>query len=276
MSDGFRRTTAVYLRDTEGPATAPGDADVTRSSFDAEVHDGWDIGGNANGGYLLAIAARAMAEVVGRPPLTITAHYLRPAPAGPCVVEVEVVRSGRRLATVSASLVQDDKAVLRALGTFGAQQPGGPSHDDERPVDLPSWDECALRPATSELPGLLDRVTLRIHPDDIGYATGEPSGDALIRGWFDLRDGEPIDTFALLLAADSFTPPIFNTGLPVAWVPTIELTVHVRGEPAPGPLRCRFRSRFIGDGLADEDGELWDSAGTLVARSRQLALMPRA
>ena len=27
-------------------------------SFRAEVHNGWDIAGNANGGYLLAIAAR--------------------------------------------------------------------------------------------------------------------------------------------------------------------------------------------------------------------------
>ena len=38
--------------------------------YRAEVHDGWDIGGNANGGYVLAIAGRAMADAVGRPPLT--------------------------------------------------------------------------------------------------------------------------------------------------------------------------------------------------------------
>ena len=62
---------------------------------------------------------------------------------------------------------------------------------------------------------------------------------------------------------------------PMAWVPTVELTVHVRGVPAPGPLRVAFRSRFIHDGLLDEEGELWDSAGALVAQSRQLSLMPR-
>jgi hypothetical protein len=52
-------------------------------------------------------------------------------------------------------------------------------------------------------------------------------------------------------------------------------TVRSVDVPAPGPLRCRFRSRFVHDGLLDEDGEIWDSAGTLVAQSRQLALMPR-
>jgi hypothetical protein len=63
--------------------------------------------------------------------------------------------------------------------------------------------------------------------------------------------------------------------VPLAWAPTLELTVHVRGVPAPGPLRCRFRNSFMQNGLFEEDGELWDSQGTLVAQSRQLALIPR-
>jgi hypothetical protein len=70
----------------EGPGAGPGTA-----SFAGVVQPGWDIGGHANGGYLLAIAGRAMAEVTGRPPLSITAHYLAPAFAGPCVVDVGLV-----------------------------------------------------------------------------------------------------------------------------------------------------------------------------------------
>ena len=244
--------------------------------FDAHVHDGWDIGGNANGGYLLAIAARAMSESVGRPPLTITSHFLRPAPPGPCVVEVETVRSGRRLATVSATLIQEDRPVIRLLGTFGDQQPGGPERITEDPVELPPYDDCIARPRTTESPTLVRRLTQRLHPDDIGYGSDRPSGVPMVRGWFALDAGEPIDAVGLLLAVDSFPPPVFNTGLPVAWVPTVELTVHVRGVPSPGPLRCRFRSRFIQDGLVDEDGEIWDSTDALVALSRQISLMPRA
>jgi acyl-CoA thioesterase len=56
-------------------------------------------------------------------------------------------------------------------------------------------------------------------------------------------------------------------------VPTIELTVHVRRRPAPGWMLGQFRTLDLIDGRLIEDGVLWDSAGNLVAQSRQLALV---
>jgi hypothetical protein len=52
----------------------------------------------------------------------------------------------------------------------------------------------------------------------------------------------------------------------------VELTVHVHRAPAPGLLRARFTTRHVTGGLLHEDGEVWDSAGHLVALSRQLAI----
>ncbi len=247
------------------------------TSYASEVAPGWDIGGNANGGYLMAIAGRAMADAVGRPPVTLTAHYLRPATPGPCEIEVTPIRSGRRFATATASLTMESGQILQLLGTFGDQMPGGPALAIEPPVDLPDYDDCELPPAPTDgpRPEITNRLAVRIRPGDEGFRSGHPTGNPEIRGWFAFADAEPIDAIALLLVADAFPPPIFNTELPVAWVPTVELTVHLRGVPAPGPLRCRFRSRFVHDGLLDEDGEVWDSQGVLVAQSRQLALLPR-
>ena len=79
----------------------------------------------------------------------------------------------------------------------------------------------------------------------------------------------------LLVAVDAFPPTIFNTDFPVAWAPTVELTAHVRARPAAGWLRCAFSTRFVTGGFIEEDGEVWDTTGTLVAQSRQLALVPR-
>ena len=53
----------------------------------------------------------------------------------------------------------------------------------------------------------------------------------------------------------------------------IQLTVHLRAHPAPGWLACRATTRFVSNGYHEEDFEVWDSAGTLVAQSRQLALI---
>ena len=94
-------------------------------------------------------------------------------------------------------------------------------------------------------------------------------------GWFGFADGRPVDTLALLLICDSFLPAVFSLPVPTGWVPTIEYTVHVRGVPAPGPVRAVFRTRFVSGGYLEEDGEVWDSAGRLVAMSRQLGLVAR-
>jgi hypothetical protein len=75
LTGSFAAATAVQ------PA-APGE-------WAASIAPGWEIAGNANGGYLLAMAARALAGATGRPdPVTATAHYLSPGrtcrgPRGP-------------------------------------------------------------------------------------------------------------------------------------------------------------------------------------------------
>ncbi|MGH9133377.1 MAG: thioesterase family protein [Ilumatobacteraceae bacterium] len=263
MNGEFDRATAV--RDEGG------------GSYAAAVTPGWDIGGSANGGYLLSICGRAMSAVVGRPPLTVTGHFLARAPAGPCTVDVDVVREGRRMATANATLRQDGRDVLRVLGTFGHQTEDGPAMIEGAPPDLPPYDECVVPRAPTDdfAPTLFERLAVRLRPGDDGFRLGTPTGRAEIAGWFAFADEQPIDAVALLFVADAFPPPVFNTTLPVGWVPTLELTVHVRGVPAPGPLRCIYRSRFIQGGLLDEDAEMWDSHGVLVAQSRQISLTPR-
>ena len=49
----------------------------------AEVDPGWTVAGRPNGGYLLALVARAALEAVGQPdPLAVSAHFLPPPTPG--------------------------------------------------------------------------------------------------------------------------------------------------------------------------------------------------
>jgi len=256
--------------------------------YSTKVHPGWDIMGNANGGYLLALVGHALSDATGRPDcITVTAHYLAPCPAGEARIVVTPVRAGRRFATVTASLyLQTDigeKEIIRVLATLGdlANDPGGPSHmgvhTEFPPRGLLPFSECLgmVQSAADNFAYIHGRLGTRIHPGDVHFREGVKSGQALIRGWFAFNDDRPIDTRALLLASDAFPPSAFNLDLPTAWVPTVELTVHTRAIPAPGPVACVFSTRFVQNGLLEEDGEMWDSQGVLVAQSRQLALAPR-
>ncbi|MGO1753072.1 MAG: thioesterase family protein, partial [Brevibacterium aurantiacum] len=71
-----------------------------------------------------------------------------------------------------------------------------------------------------------------------------------------------------------FPPVMFDLGR-FNWAPTMELTAHVRAVPAPGWIGVKVSTRNIAGGMFEEDCELWDSAGRLVAQSRQLARQPR-
>src|SRR5690606_15924769 len=55
----------------------------------------------------------------------------------------------------------------------------------------------------------------------------------------------------------------------------VELTWHMRAMPAPGWLTVIASGRLIADGWFDEDAEVWDSQGRLVAQSRQIARVGR-
>jgi acyl-coenzyme A thioesterase PaaI-like protein len=247
--------------------------------YAGEIAEGWDIAGNANGGYLLALAGRAMAAACDRErPVSLTAHYLSPGRPGPVEVTSTLVKSGRAHATVQATMTAGDAPVLALVGTFTSLPDSGDELlVDAEPPDLPPIDACPRSEhdaANGFPPPFVSKVVQHLHPDDVPFRA-ERSGQALMRGWFSLPDAEPVDPFALLLAADAFPPTVYNTDLPVGWVPTVELTVHVRAVPASGPIACRFSTRFVTGGRLEADGELWDSAGRLVAQSRQLALVPR-
>lgn len=278
------------MTDLDDPTAALGrfarDTAVERHDFDrfaAECRAGWRVIGDAapNGGYLMALAARAMAERVARPdPVTVTAHFLAPPALGPVEVVTELVRDGRRHATVAARLVQDGRECVRLLGTFGdLSSADGPTRVLREPPpwpDVETLDEPLRRAPRGVLPEFLDRLDHRMPAETSGWARGAPSGDGVHGGWCRWSDGHDFDTLALLCVADAYPPVVYDLDVgDLAWAPTIELTVQVRARPAPGWLATRFTTQALTDGYFEEDGDLWDRGGRLVALSRQLALVGR-
>ena len=248
--------------------------------FSGAIAPGWDIVGAANGGYLLAIAARAATMRSGRPdPVSVTGHFLAPGRPGPVSVETEVLKEGRQFSSVSARIFDaNGRMLVASLGSYGDLTSfGSPERIDSEPPRLPPAHTLArMEPTDTFPPPFSANVDLRIHPDDVPYEAPNRQDLLQIRGWFKWPADEPIDSLGLVVATDAFPPAIFNAGLPIAWTPTLELTVHLRRRPEPDDwLRCLFTTRFVTGGFLEEDGEVWNRSGELIAQSRQIALVPK-
>ncbi len=249
--------------------------DAGVAAYTGQVQPEWNIGANPNGGYLLALAAQALRQRAPQhpDPLSVTVHYLRPGVAGqPCRVDTELLRSGRTLSTLRATLRQDGQPRLEMLAAMGdLDNPVAPRLTLPMPP-MPAPEQCLTRSAPAQgvaLP-ILQRLDVRLHPDE---ARPGAAGRARISGWIRFADGRAPDALACLLLADAFPPAVFGLLGQVGWVPTIELTVHVRRRPAPGWMLGQFWSNDLSDGRVIEDGALWDASGQLVVQSRQLALV---
>lgn len=255
--------------------------------YRGELGAGWRIGGGINGGLLLAVAAKALSlELPGHPdPVSISCYYLSASRPGPLSVRTDIVRRGRTLSTGTASLYQEGEdgtpverlRVLASYGDLAAQE--GEVRTSATPPALPPQEQCVgMEHAPSSLieqAELLQRFDLRLDPATVGWALGQPSKEGRIQGWFRFADGRQPDPLALLLVADALPPVTFDLGLP-GWAPTVELTVHLRARPVPGWLRVSHSTRNLAGGYFEEDAEIWDESGRLVAQSRQLAGAPRA
>ena len=259
-------------------------------AFTAELTGRWNgTAGAVNGGYMLATCIRALALGMPFPdPIVVSGFFLRPGAAGPATVRTSVIRSGRTMAFGESAQSQDGKDVVRATAAFtglggtgqdGTAQDGtgqdgtgqdGPVFLDGTPPALPPPAECIGVPVGSfGLASIAERIEFR-SAELPGWFRGQPSGRPASEFWMRFADGREADLLSLLLLVDSTAPSVLELG---AGSTTIQLTVHLRAHPAPGWLACRATTRFVSRGYHEEDFEVWDSAGTLVAQSRQLALI---
>ncbi len=243
--------------------------------YDVDLDASWSIGNKPHGGYLLSTMVGLALGEEHPHPLAVSAMYVSSPDAGPATVEVEALRTGRSIASSRVRLSQQGAPRVEALLSAGRLTAPDPfwSRRDLTPPALPPLEDCPRAPAerpNGSRVGQLDHVDVRLDVSTAMWAVGAPVGQAEIRAWLRRDDGGDASVLDLLVFADALPPVTFDLGL-MGWVPTVELTVHVRALPAPGWIRAVQRARLLQDGWIDEECELWDSAGRLVCQARQLA-----
>lgn len=246
--------------------------------FEAEIDEHWWVVRGPHGGYLAAVILKALLEVQPDPARHIrsfTTHYLAAPRAGPLRLRATIERAGRSMTYASARALQDDNLVATSLAAFSLPW-AGLAFDDHPMPDLPEPRDGF--PVPTEGPGVpkfLANFDMRWLIGNQPFSGGDK---AEVGGWFRLR--EPVLADAPVVAAllDAWPPAVFPKATQLVVAPTVDLTVHFR---SPLPLEGaevddfylgRFSSRLARDGFFEEDGELWDKGGRLIAQSRQLAL----
>jgi acyl-CoA thioesterase len=251
-------------------------------AFDVVIDRGWWIVVGPNGGYVAALVLRAMEAALAdpeRPARSLTLHYVSPAEAGPARVHVRVERSGRSMSALSARLVQGERLIALGLASFGRGRAGLAFQDHAMPEVAPPERIAPTDTTAGHTVPLRQRFELR---RVYGSDGPSPSARAQVGGWMRFKEPRVPDAPALALFSDAWPPAIAQRqalGTEVLrGVPTLDLTVHFRA-PVPASAKpddfylCVFRTQTALNGFLEEDGEIWTRDGTLLAHSRQLALL---
>ena len=245
--------------------------------FEAAMSERWWVGKGPNGGYVAAVILRAIEAAAGsgRPPRSLTVHFLEAPAAGPVEIAATVEREGGRATFLSARLTQGGTTRATALAVLSESW----SDDGFSEIEMPDAGEPGelhmLDPASEGRPNMLQNYRLR-------PALGQPAfsgGPARNGAWIRTREPRLLDAPLAATLLDTWFPAPFVKLDGPRPAPTIDYTVHFRSPLPPagaGPedaYLIAFRSSTARHGFFEEDGELWSADGTLLAQSRQLALL---
>lgn len=243
-----------------------------------EVPEGYDVFGIPHGGLLTAMTSNAVLEATGRPDVfSMTTHFLRKAERGPIRYAVEEAGASRRFTSVRGVARQSGGVTLSVTALVGDRSTfTGPTWRAE-----PAWAarEEELVPLDGDggfaAPEIARALGLRLDRAHVGFAQGATGGQARVRG---VVTAGPATIETALVACDVTPPAVWNALGLSGWVPTLELTAHVRARPVEGPMTVEVWTRHVAGGFLEEDAEVFDAEGTLVVNSRQLARFtePRA
>jgi acyl-CoA thioesterase len=254
-----------------------------RAVFNGE----WNAPFVPQGGVAAAVALRAMATELGpgdqqlRSVTTVFASEVR---AGPAEIDVKVLRRGRTMSQVMATLrTAGEESGHTSVAVFGSERAGFEFTDLHPPVvdppercpsfrdPLPEgferqhfmtfWEQVEGRPALGHAP----------------WDVYEPTTSERAY-WYRFDevprvDGGVLDPLALVALCDTMPGAVserMGPGSP-PWVPpSADLTVHILGEAESEWLLAHNRARHAGDGYASVDMALWDPARGLVAYGTQM------
>jgi acyl-CoA thioesterase len=248
--------------------------------FVAELDACWNCPIVPQGGIVAATAARAMEAALGEPAQslrTLNSVFAGQVRSGPVDIEVTVLRRGRSISQMRASVRNPGAAAgYEALAVFGAEREGFSFTDAVVPEGVQPALECpSFRDAPP--PGVERRAPFDfwLHVEGrptLGHAPWDDyEPESSLRAYWYRFDDPPRgddgawDAYAVLALCDTMPGAVserVGPGDGRQWLPpSADFTVHLFGEARGEWILAVNRARHAGAGYASADMEIWDAEG---------------
>ncbi len=238
------------------------------------------VGNTPHGGYLMAVMHKALTSILPHSTaISSSVQYLDRIDAKTFELEVETFKTSRGSSSGIVKLKQDNKICTTFTGTCsdfqfmkgydGLQKPLPNifNENDKKDYIKMNYDKISK----GFTPAFIQQLECLIHPDHAWWNrdSNDKNNEARCSAFLEMQGGIP-DQFCLSFYSDILPPVVSNKYGPLGWIPTITLTTHIRQLPSTSELYADFRATDINKGYFEQDCNIWDLNGNLVASSRQL------
>jgi len=238
------------------------------------------VGNTPHGGYLMALMHNALTSILPHSTaISSSVQYLDRIDAKTFELEVETFKTSRGSSSGIVKLKQDDKICTTFTGTCsdfefmkgydGLQKPLPNifNESDKKDYIKMNYDKISK----GFTPAFIKQLECLIHPDHAWWNrdSNDKNNEARCSAFLEMQGGIP-DQFCLSFYSDILPPVVSNKYGPLGWIPTITLTTHIRQLPSTSELYADFKASDINKGYFEQDCNIWDLNGNLVASSRQL------
>ena len=239
------------------------------------------VGNTPHGGYLLALMNKAMTEVLPHPSaINSNIYYLDRTEPEPAELHVEVVRRSKGSSMGQVKLIQNNKitCLYSSICSDFQYMKGHSGLETPMPKIINSVQQDDFKVMNYEnfklgsTPSFIQQLNMSVHPDHAWWdrEISRDAAEARCSAYLELQGGVA-DTFVLSYLADILPPVVQNKYGPLGWVPTLTLTCNIRQLPKTNLLFIDGIAKDISNGYFEQDCNIWDMSGNLVATSRQLA-----
>ena len=254
---------------------------VSDTVFSFTPNPKYFVGNTPHGGYLLALMNKAMTKILPHPSaINSNIYYLDRTEPEPAELHVEVVRRSKGSSMGQVKLIQNNKitCLYSSICSDFQYMKGHSGLETPMPEIINSVQQDDFKVMNYEnfklgsTPSFIQQLNMSVHPDHAWWdrEISTDAAEARCSAYLELQGGVA-DTFVLSYLADILPPVVQNKYGPLGWVPTLTLTCNIRQLPKTNLLFIDGIAKDISNGYFEQDCNIWDMSGNLVATSRQLA-----